>query len=225
MATKLHAIYYTPNGSRKGPVKQGLSILPSFRLFFCPGVFLELHHQFFSKFWHGARNPYEVVHDRARFSKMFFCPQNWENGPKRAKTGFFEFIKNFCHQVLLNQFYNKNICYLLCSFTNPIFGKFLVPEICTKMFSANHIVGFFNQSYLQNKSLKQSDFLDVDIHSHKLKVDEKCLGEHSQKCAWPVWSQDSKIDCISRVNRWNELIFLHADENSGKLKVISLILR
>ena len=93
------------------------------------------------------------------------------------------------------------------------------------MFLANHIVGFFNQSYLQSKSMKQSDFLDVDIHSHKIKVDEKCLGEHSQKWVWPVWSQDSKIDCISRINRWNELIFLHAGENSGELKVISLILR
>ena len=24
---------------------------------------------------------------------------------------------------------------------------------------------------------------------------------------WSVWSWDSKIDCISRVNSWNELIF------------------
>ena len=38
----------------------------------------------FSKFWHVARNPYQVVQDRARFSrKNIFCPQN------RLKTGFF----------------------------------------------------------------------------------------------------------------------------------------
>ena len=24
---------------------------------------------------------------------------------------------------------------------------------------------------------------------------------------WSVWSQDSKIDCISKMNRWNELFF------------------
>ena len=37
-----------------------------------------------------------------------------------------------------------------------------------------------------------------------------------------VASLVSKIDCISRTNRLNELI-LHAVANSGKLKVISLI--
>ena len=40
---------------------------------------------------------------------------------------------------------------------------------------------------------------------------------------WPVWLLDSKIDRSSRINRWNELIFLHAGANSGKLKVISVI--
>ena len=38
-----------------------------------------------------------------------------------------------------------------------------------------------------------------------------------------VWSWDSKIDCISKLIRWNKLIFLHAGANSGKLKVYSAI--
>ena len=33
--------YWTPGGSQKGPIKQGLSILLSFPPSFCPGVFLE----------------------------------------------------------------------------------------------------------------------------------------------------------------------------------------
>ena len=33
------------------------------------------------------------------------------------------------------------------------------------------------------------------------------LGGHGQKWVWPVWLRDSKIDCISRMNRWNKLIF------------------
>ena len=61
------------------------------------------------------------------------------------------------------------------------------------MFSANQNAGFFNQPYLQNKSMKQPDFLHVDTNSHKLKVDQKVLGWHAQKCVWAVWSQDSKI--------------------------------
>ena len=41
----------------------------------------------------------------------------------------------------------------------------------------------------------------------KLKADQKVLGGHCQKWVWPVWSQDSKIDCISNMSRWNKLIF------------------
>ena len=44
------------------------------------------------------------------------------------------------------------------------------------MLSANQIAGFFNQLYLQNKSMKQLDFLHVDTNSHKLKVDQKMFG-------------------------------------------------
>ena len=32
-------------------------------------------------------------------------------------------------------------------------------------------------------------------------------GGNCQKWVLPVWSRDSKIDCISKMNRWNKLIF------------------
>ena len=48
------------------------------------------------------------------------------------------------------------------------------------MFSANEIAGFFNQPFLQNKSIKQPHFLHVDRNSQKLKVDQKVFG-----WAWP----------------------------------------
>ena len=80
--------FWTTGGGRKGPMKQGLSILLSI----LPSVwtFSRIVSLVFSKFWHGARNPYEVVGDRARFSwKKIFLPQKlgkWtKNGPK---TGF-----------------------------------------------------------------------------------------------------------------------------------------
>ena len=44
------------------------------------------------------------------------------------------------------------------------------------MFSVNQIAGFFNQPYLQNKSMKYPDFLIDDTNSHKLKFDQKILG-------------------------------------------------
>ena len=49
------------------------------------------------------------------------------------------------------------------------------------------------------------------------------MGRHDQKWVEPVWSWDPKIDYISRMNRWNELIFFNAGANSEKLKVISVI--
>ena len=52
----------------------------------------------FSEFWHGARNPYEVVHGGQRwiFQKRFFCPKNWKNGPKAGqRQSFLNLLKNF----------------------------------------------------------------------------------------------------------------------------------
>ena len=54
--------------------------------------------------------------------------------------------------------------------------KILVPEIWAKMFLANHIAGFFNQPYLQEKLMKQPDFGHVDTNSYKLKSDQKIWG-------------------------------------------------
>ena len=51
------------------------------------------------------------------------------------------------------------------------------------------------------------DFMHVDTNSHKLKVDKIFFGGHRQKWVWSVWSQDSKTDCILKMNKWNELIF------------------
>ena len=44
------------------------------------------------------------------------------------------------------------------------------------MFSANQIARFFNQPYLQNRSVRHSDFLCVNINSVKWKVDQKMVG-------------------------------------------------
>ena len=38
-----------------------------------------------------------------------------------------------------------------------------------------------------------------------------------------IFLKNSKIDCISKLNRWNNLIFLHSSTNVGRLKVGSMI--
>ena len=48
---------------------------------------------FFSKFWHGARIPCEVVRDRAGFlGKNFFAPKIGKMGQKQ---GFFNLLESF----------------------------------------------------------------------------------------------------------------------------------
>ena len=91
--------FWTTGGSRKGSMKQGLSILPSF----CPsfrlsGRFLELYHWFFLNFGMVLEIHMKLCVTEPDFpEKFFFCPKNWENGPKMGqKQGFFEFIENFC---------------------------------------------------------------------------------------------------------------------------------
>ena len=134
---QLKFINQKPGSSQKGPIKQGLSILPSK----CPGIFLLIVSLTFSKFWHGARNPNEVVHERAGFSrKCSFAP---EMGKMGQKQGFFEFIGKLSHYFFLNKVY-KEILYLLYSCTNPILGKILLPEIWAKMLSTNQIAVFLS---------------------------------------------------------------------------------
>ena len=44
------------------------------------------------------------------------------------------------------------------------------------MLSANQIARFLNQPFLQDKSIKQPNFLHVDTNSQKLKVDQNLFG-------------------------------------------------
>ena len=78
--------------------------------------------------------------------------------------------------------------------------KFLFLRYGPKCSPTNQIVGFVNQAYLKNKSMKWPVFLQVDTNSHKLKINQKFLGGLCQKWMWPVWLRYSKIDCISRMN-------------------------
>ena len=108
------------------------------------------------------------------FWGKFFCSKIRVNGPKIGQKQVFKiYWKIWLLIFSLNLFCNENLYYLLCSCTNPILGKIFVLEIWAKMFSAKQIAGFFNQPYLQNKSIKYLDFLHVGTRLHELKVDLK----------------------------------------------------
>ena len=54
------------------------------------------------------------------------------------------------------------------------------------MLSANQIIGFLNEVFLQNKLTKLYYFLHVDTNSQKLKVDQNFLVGHRQRSIWPI---------------------------------------
>ena len=58
------------------------------------GRFLGVVSLVFSKFWHDARNPYEVVRDDQIFQKKNFLLQKLGEW---AKNRVFEYIEKFCH--------------------------------------------------------------------------------------------------------------------------------
>ena len=67
-----------------------------------------------------------------------------------------------------------------------------------------------------NISFEQSDEIVCFFTGwyQKLRVDRKSWGECGQKWLWPPWSQGEWI------NEWlNWAYFLHADANSGKLRI------
>ena len=111
----------------------------------------------FSKFWDGARNPYEVVRDSMTeiLRKNYFCLQNWENDPNMGqKQVFLNLLKN----VAINPHRICSImktCIIYCvSGQISYLAKNSFPEIWAKMFSANKIAGFSNEPCLQNKLMK-----------------------------------------------------------------------
>ena len=100
--------------------------LSSFHSSFClSGHFLGIVSFVFSKFWHDARNPYEVVCDSQIFQKKFFLPPKLRNWAKNEPiTGFLNILKNFviyfywiCSIMKMNV-----ICYVPAQI--PYLGKF-----------------------------------------------------------------------------------------------------
>ena len=46
--------------------------------------------------------------------------------------------------------------------------------------------------------------MHVNIDLQTLKADQKLLGGHGKKWVWSVWSHNSKIDCISKMNKFSK---------------------
>ena len=105
------------------------------------------------------------------FLRKKFCPKNWENVPKIGqKQGLFNLLEN-----VVISFYWIYIIYCVPAQT-PYLVELLFLRYGPKCSQPIRLEDFFNQPYLQNRSMKYPDFLHVDTNSHKLKADQKNLG-------------------------------------------------
>ena len=67
---------------------------------------------------------------------------------------------------------------------NPYLEKFLFLRYEPKCSQPIRLLDFLNQPYIQNKLMKQLDFLCVDANPNNSKADQKFFDGHGQKWAW-----------------------------------------
>ena len=138
---------------------------------------------FFSKFWHGARIPWEVVCDRAGFlGKNFFAPKIGKMGQKQ---GFFNLLESF----VINFYWIWSIMkiYIICCVPAqiPYLGKFLFLRYGPKCSQPIRLQDFLI-NHISRTNQWNLPVLNVDANSHKLKVDQKILSLYGQKWVWPA---------------------------------------
>ena len=139
-------------------------------------------------------------------------------GQKWAKNRVFRIHWKIWSLIFTEVVLYENLYYSLCSCINPIFGKMLVPEIWAKMFSANQIAEFFNQTYLKTNQWNSLMFcMLVQIQKTKIWSKSFWLGMVENGCGQSghgTLKLTVSQEWIDGMN-W----FLHAGVNSGNLKV------
>ena len=92
--------------------------------------------------------------------------------------------------------------------------KFIQIKSCLKIFRVGMVKNGCGQSgdgtVKLTVSKEWTDGINHFIYWYwfrKIKSWSKFLVVNGQKWVWPVWSWDSKFYCISKMNRWNKLIF------------------
>ena len=139
-----------------GRTPWGRRVFPSFvSPSLCPGVFLELDHEFFLNFGMVLETQMKRVAESDFLEKTFLAPKLRIWSTLGQTKIFLNLLKNlvlfFTEFVLLFVLFLLN---LMFSCTNPIFGKNLILEVWVKMLSANWIARFLNRLYLQSKLME-----------------------------------------------------------------------
>ena len=136
----------------------------------------------------------------AGFSRKIF-PLKLENRPKIGqKQGFLNLLKNF----VIDFFWICSIMkiYIICSVPTqiPYLGKNFFqrcgPKCCEPIRLQDFLI---NHIFRTNRWNSLIFYMLIQIHM-KQKLIRIFLEGHGQRWVLPAWSQDSEIDCISRIN-------------------------
>ena len=173
-----------------------LSFDPSFYLFVCLDIFLELDHYFFSKFWHATGNLNKVVRGRARFFAKIFCAS--KVGEIGQKYFFWICLKTFSLIFFEFVLWWKFILFVLFLHKSQIWENYCSWDI---FFFFQPIAIFLNHLFL-----------------YEIAWYFACWYQFIKIKSLSKIGMTNKTVCISRMDRWSKLFFLDVDKNSQKCK-------
>ena len=125
---------------------------------------------------------------------MPYKAEKWDALSQEQNFLKHHFLDFYQCAISLNVLYYGDLCYLLCSCTNP---KSLQINIWKNLKSA-----------VSREQINETASLFVCSYKFtKMKSWFKMMVWHDQNCLWPVWSWDCEIDCIGIMSRLNKLIF------------------
>ena len=115
------------------------------------------------------------------FREIFFCPQNWENGPKMGqKQGFLNLLEYFDINFYWIWSIMKIYIIYFVPAQIPYFGKFLILRYGPRCSQPVRLQDFLINHISRTNQWNSLIFLHVGTNPLKLKVDQKYFG-----CTWP----------------------------------------
>ena len=168
--------------------------------FYCSRCFLGIEFSVSSKFWHGAKKPYEVVGDSARFfRKSSFALKNSENGSKGSRSrGFLIYKKNVLfhfHWICFIMKIILSVLYLHISFAKTLFMRYWLKGSLAIRFQ------FFKWTISPEQFDEIAWFLAWWYKLPKIKIWLKIFFVAILKNRYGQSGHGTVFDCISRTKR------------------------
>ena len=125
-------------------------------------------------------------------------------------------------------FYNENFYYLLCFRRNPILEKFCSWDIGQNAPTQSDCM-IFKATICPKQVCETASFFACWYKFANINWFKFFLVGHGKKWVWLVWSWDSKIDFICRMNRWSFACWVgmvrngYIQSSHGTLELLELL--